>query len=261
MSDKYKYNALTGKLDITNKGNDGKYTSDVPTEEALGGIAAGETFDNVPIVDVIDRLLHKPLAPIVSLSANIKGGSFELGSVLYVNFTINVTRKTNDIAKVSLYNGSTATNQISDKVEKGGSFTIEREIKEAATYKATATDTAGMNGTSSAISYAFRNPIYYGLVDGIPDNVKELIKAIPSANKGELTTPYAAFDRKRFCFALYGSVSTVLNPSAFKIQDSLLHKTIQVKCADGVTRDYTLYYSEVNSQQADYPCKWNYNLK
>ena len=69
------------------------YSNDMATVNALGGIAAGTTFDNMPVSEVLTKLLYPYVAPTVSASSSPNGGTFEKGNNQKVTkITANVTK-------------------------------------------------------------------------------------------------------------------------------------------------------------------------
>lgn len=260
-------NPLTGKLDmagedISSVENASFYSSTTPTSEAHGGIDKGETFDNVPISTVIDRILHKPQPPkIDDIYASSVDRIYELGASPSVTLYCDYSSGTSNVVKMQLYQGSTVINTW-ELNSTGGIITHTLTINKTATYKFVATASDGRTANGS-ISYSFVRPVYYGLVaaDTIPSSISGLSKWLPIATSGTYTANYKAFDNKRFVLALYGTVSKALNPSLFDITKSLSSASVNVTCLDGQELTYTLYYSEPNTQSKAYPVKYTYKLK
>ena len=102
FTDEYKEkvdNATTGLV----------YNNTTPTVQAHGGIAAGETFSNVPITEMLTKILYPWVAPVVSASitAPSNGGVKEKGDTQNVtNIRVNVTKKSSNITKVEVFDGS-----------------------------------------------------------------------------------------------------------------------------------------------------------
>ena len=77
------------------------YTNDMPTVNAIGGIAAGTTFENMPVNEVLTKLLYPYVAPSVSASSTPNGDNFEKGNNQTVTaITANITKKSEKITKV-----------------------------------------------------------------------------------------------------------------------------------------------------------------
>lgn len=80
------------------------YSSDVPTSVAIGGIKVGETFDNVPLKTIIDRLLHPSINPTLSVVNNGDSGTIYVGYPAILEFSVVPTKKTGDLTLLSCSN-------------------------------------------------------------------------------------------------------------------------------------------------------------
>lgn len=252
-------NPITGKFDITADSSiesAATYTSTVPTTEAHGGIEKGTIFEDVPVSVVLDQILHKPVAPTLTISPLVKAGVYELGASFENRLSAVVKLGSAQLSKVELYVGSTLT-ATNKTTPGGGSITFTETTNATTTYKVVATDTNGLTASAS-LSYTFLRPVYYGLLADVPTSVDDLTLAVPSAKSGTFTASYAAFDSKRLVFATPGTMSKALNPSLFDITASFSKTTLSVKCRDGQTVSYNVYYSEPSSQLAAYPVKYTY---
>ena len=70
---------------------------------SLGGIPMGTTFNNVPIVDVLRRILYPYLGPLCSITIDSK--YLEVGPVLvYPVLTYTINKRTNDTLPINLSN-------------------------------------------------------------------------------------------------------------------------------------------------------------
>lgn len=259
---KFDFNPLTGKLDLCGSGSEATdaalYTSTTPTTEAHGGIPAGATFDRVPVTQVIDRILHKPIAPTVTLAAaKYAAGYYETGQTLSDTLTATLTAGTSSITKVELYAAGklvqTNSTPTSNKVTFATTTTANTK------YKVVVCDEGGLSSSSAELSYTFLRPLYWGLPSQVPQSVSGLSKKI--AASGTVTIPYPAFDTKRLVFATTGVMTKALNPSLFDITKSFNKTTLQVECLDGAMVTYNVYCSDLNSQIADYPIKFTFTTK
>jgi len=74
--------------------NDFTYTNSTPTVNAIGGIDADSTFDNVPITEVLDMLLYPYIAPTLSsITLSDAAGTFEHGTVKTISKVTPTFRK------------------------------------------------------------------------------------------------------------------------------------------------------------------------
>ena len=99
------------------------YTNNTPTISAHGGIAAGSTFNKVPIADMFTKILYPYVAPTISTTVvtPTNGGTFEKGSTQTVTkIRASVTKKSASITKVEIFDGSTSLGSKTDGVASGG---------------------------------------------------------------------------------------------------------------------------------------------
>lgn len=255
-------NPITGKLDMTGEqsSNDSSvlYSSDVPTTEAVGGVPKGATFDNVPITKVIDQILHKPVAPTVTLAPSFPAGAYEVGSVLANSIVAKVTCGSSNIKKVEFYAGSKLTATDTTSAVSGGNVSFACSTSQSVTYKVVVTDVGGLTA-SATVAYSFLRPVYWGLSSSVPSSITGLTLVVPSAKSGDFTAKYSAFDNKRIVFATPGAMTKALNPSLFDITKSFSLKVVKVLCRDGQNVNYNVYYTEPSSQLADYPVKYSFS--
>ena len=125
FTDEYKQkvdNAATGLL----------YTNNTPVVQAHGGIAAGETFEDVPITEMLNKILYPWVAPVVSatITAPSNGGVKEKGDTQNVtNIRVNVTKKSSNITKIEVLDGVTPVGtKEGTEVQNGGTFDFACDI-------------------------------------------------------------------------------------------------------------------------------------
>lgn len=259
---KFDFNPITGKLDLNGGGGADAdaaiyYTSDDPTTEAHGGLPAGSTFDHEPVSKVLDRILHKPLPPTVTLSpATFKAGLYETGQKLSDTLTATIKPGTGKVVKVDFYVDG-ALSQTNDS-PSGNKETYTTSTTANKKYKVVVTDENGLTATSNEVAYTFKRPVYYGLTAGVPTGTDGLTKMLSAGGSG-VSVPYPAFDTKRLVFATSGTMTKALNPSSFDITASFAKTTMVVECLDGAKVTYNVYYSNVNSQLEAYPVKYNFS--
>ena len=222
------------------------YNNDTPTISALGGIAAGTTFDNVPLTKVLDKLLYPYTAPTISLSASPAATTKEYGDpITSITFTATTTMKSEPITGVNFLLGSSVIHSVESVKSSGGkeTFTYTTEVAATSTFKANVTD-GQKTVTSSGITYTFVYPMYIGnLSSAAPTEteVKALSKLIKS--KANQSKSYTITD-SRFCFAYpksYGSLTSVLDPNNFEILNDFDIQTLSFTMLDGKTVEYYVY--------------------
>lgn len=265
---KFKLNPITGKMDVVasaSMDDNLMFSCSEPTQEKHGGIASGETFDNVPITDVLKRILYPHVAPVVSLNANVAGGVYEKGKTLQVELKVSVQRKSSDICKVEFFNGSNLLHSVAEVHPGSATYSFYVDISYNMSITAKVTDTNDTSSTSNVVNYTFNRPIYYGLTPNIPTSIDDFVKVIPSSLNSSTTLSYGskfgAFSEKRMVFAVIGSMSTMYDMNGFDITASFEKTTAIVKCLDDKEMTYTLYYSNLCAQEKTWWTKATYSAK
>ena len=231
------------------------YTNATPIVSAHGGVAVGDTFDNVPISKVLDKILYPYVAPVVSASAApSNGGTFEIGvGTTVTSVTANVTKKARTITKVEVFGSDSATALATktDGVANGGSFSLafSKELKAAAangtkfTVKVTDSDNKVTSANTATFNLVY--PFYQGVVaaDATVDAaaVKALTKKVET--KGNKKWAYTATNQKMvFAYpASYGNLTKIYDANNFDVTGTFTKSTVNVSCADGTSVAYNVY--------------------
>lgn len=245
------------------------YTNTTPTVNAHGGIAAGSTFNNVPIADMLTKILYPWIAPSVSASSTPNGGTFEKGNNQTVtSVKVTVTKKSARIVKVEVYDGSTLLGTKEgaelDTINTNGSgsvtFTVSVTVSSNKNLQVKVTDSDDKVTSASTGSFAFVYPYYYGVVDAdvIPDAtmVAGLSKLVQS--KGTKSIPFTANNQK-MVFATpagNGVIKTITDPNGFNVTDTFAQSTLSVTGLDGTAQSYYVYTSNGASTVSNFTMKF-----
>lgn len=255
------YIALTGEQVEALIEENSTYSNPVPIVQALGGITAGMTFDEMPIETLLTKLLYPYVKPTISLKVGINDGAVgtsigirEIGNpITKVTYSTTVTRKSDAIQTLTTYagNASTGTPTIN---ENGGTvtndYTPTTAINATTTFKAVVNDGTN-NVTSNQITATFVRPMYIGYVDGAL--TKDTIAAsditgsagmtkliVSKANQSKTLTA----SNVKFCFAYptsYGDLKSILDPNNFECLTSFDKVTKQITCLDSTAVEYNIY--------------------
>ena len=237
------------------------YTNATPIVSAHGGVAVGDTFDNVPISKVLDKILYPYVAPVVSASAApSNGGTFEIGvGTTVTSVPANVTKKARTITKVEVF-GSDSADALATKtdgVANGGSFSLafSKELKAAAangtkfTVKVTDSDNKVTSANTATFNLVY--PFYQGVVaaDATVDAaaVKALTKKVET--KGNKKWAYTATNQKMvFAYpASYGNLTKIYDANNFDVTGTFTKSTVNVSCADGTSVAYNVYVNSAST--------------
>ena len=237
------------------------YTNTTPIVSAHGGVAVGDTFDNVPISKVLDKILYPYVAPVVSASAApANGGTYEIGvGTTVTSVTANVTKKARSITKVEVFGSDSATALATktDAVANGGSFTLtfSKELKAAAangtrfTVKVTDSDKKVTSANTGTFSLVY--PFYQGVIaagaTADAATVKALTKKIET--KGNKKWAYTATNQKMvFAYpASYGNLTKIFDANNFDVTGTFTKSTVNIACADGTSVPYNVYVNSAST--------------
>ena len=228
------------------------YISDKPSTVAVGGLPLGYTSDGISLVKLIDDMLHPYKAPSITLSISPNTTLYELGKVIS-SLIISTSPKqgSKDIESVKILKNNSVVSSGTANVKL-----TETNVKEDVTYGATVSDgTTTVN--SNTISIKFINPIYIGSLSTVDaTNIKTMTKRVVNVSNQNYTYNIT---NKRMCIAIPSgwTLKTIIDANGFDVTKSFTKSTINIYCLDGVSRPYTVYYSEPTSQ-SNFTVKFNF---
>lgn len=230
--------------------NNSTYTNTTPTVQAHGGVPVGQTFNNMPVNEVLDMILYPWIAPAVScqVTAPSNGGTFEIGSTQKVtNVRVNVTKKSHNITKVEIFEGSVSIGSKADAVSNGGTFnfTVERPVKTNTTFKATVTDASGKKTYANSGTFSFVYPYYWGPIAATGAITEVMVKALSKqvVAKGSKTVKFTC-NNQRICFAYpkaYGDIRTIKDQNNFDVTGTFTKTVVSITGLDGTPQEYNVY--------------------
>lgn len=230
--------------------NNSTYTNTTPTVQAHGGVPVGQTFNNMPVNEVLDMILYPWIAPAVSCQVTVpsNGGTFEIGSTQNVtNVRVSVTKKSHNITKVEIFEGSVSIGSKTDAVSNGGTFnfTVERPVKTNTTFKATVTDASGKQTSASSGAFNFVYPYYWGAIAATGAITEAMVKALSKqvVAKGSKTVNFTC-NNQRICFAYpksYGDIRTIKDQNNFDVTGTFTKTVVSITGLDGTPQDYNVY--------------------
>ena len=260
FTDEYKQkvdNTATGLL----------YTNSTPVVQAHGGIAAGETFEDVPITEMLNKILYPWVAPVVSatITAPSNGGVKEKGDTQNVtNIRVNVTKKSSNITKIEVLDGVTPVGtKEGAEVQNGGTFDFACDIDVDTNkgFQVKVTDAATKVTNANTGSFTFVYPYYYGTVAKDASITEELIEGLTKqvVTKGNKSYTYNLVDNKAlFAYpASYGNLTSIKDPNNFEVLDTFTKSQVQITGLDGTPQTYNVYVNEA-STAAGFKFTFNY---
>ena len=224
-------------------GSSDKFTRDDLTTVTVGGLNSGSSVKDKTTMKVLESILFPYQKPTVSFAISPSKTTYESGTtVSSITFTINTTKKSNDIQSIKVYDGSTLLTTITSGVDNGGTFTYTYScnITSNTTLKVEVSD--GTSTVSATKNITFANKSYYGFVaDGVAIDdtaIKGLQNSSLKTSKALTYSGITCVD-SRIVYAYpqsQGLLSSILDGSGFEYIDSYDCATIAV---DGV--NYYVY--------------------
>lgn len=208
--------------------------------------------------------------PAISAVATPNGGTYMKGNTQTITaVTATVTKKTEEIAKVELYNGSTlvATKNGDDTlsssstslVKNGGAVKFEGLSREVSAnggqYKAKVYDITGGTAEASTGSFSFINPYYYGVCGASATLDEALVESLTKDLSGKATKSYNyTTNSQRMVIAYpksYGVIKLVKDGNGLDNTGAFGSPvTVNITNEYGVAEDYYVYANGVTSGSA-----------
>ena len=206
------------------------YNNSDPIVTAIGGIAAGTTFDNVPINDLITNLLYPYTKPVInSFTLTPGAGVKKKGvSITLTGASTKVTKKSKAISKVDLYRGSTLLGSLDGaSITSAGttlSFTGLSDTLTGTTNTTYTVKVSEVNGTSDVVTstatYTFVDPYYQGVISKDATIDETLIKGLTEKIEAKGAKSYTYTTTSSQCAVIaypssYGNLKEIKDPNNF----------------------------------------------
>ena len=239
---------------------------DMDTISALGGIAAGTNLNGLTTHEVLKKLLYPYVdATVGNATASPNGGTYEKGVTKTITqVSITVTKKSEPITSVALYNGSNLIQEkTGDAVKNGGTITFTGlSINVTSnggklTVKVTYPDANGAAKTVSKETGAFTfiSPYFYGVCGAAATINADLVLGLTKdlTAKGTKTYSYTT-NAQRMVIAYpssYGKIKLVKDGNGLDNTGAFgSPTTVSVTSSYGVTESYYVYANGVTSGSA-----------
>lgn len=235
-----------------------KFEIDMNTISALGGIAAGTNLDGMSTHDILKKLLYPYVdATVGNATASPNGGTYEKGvKKTITQVSISVTKKSEPITSVALYNGSTLIEEkTGDTVKNGGTFTFSGLSVEVPTdgnqltVKVTYPDANGNAKTveKKTTAMTFVYPYYMGTCAAGTTIDEALVESLTKKieSKGNKSNTFTVSDG-HMVFAYpkaHGVLKSILDPNNFETIGNYTRSEVSVTGLDGTAQTYYVYVS------------------
>lgn len=234
-----------------------KYSSDVPSTVALGGLPKGYVSEEggTQVEDLLFKLLHPYVQPTINYSCNPNGGTYEIGTtVSSVSISATGVRQSDKIQLVRIYkDGAVVVTQENEGTGNCTASYNDTNITQRTVYKADVYD--GTNTVSSAqTTFNFVRPAFVGAlaadktIDNITsDDINGMSKKVMSPANISNSFNLSA---QRMCIALPTgwTLKNIVDPNGFDITASFASGIIKVTCADGSEVNYNVYVADPSDQ-------------
>lgn len=237
------------------------FETDILTVNALGGIAANSDLNNMTTHEILKKLLYPYVAQVVGTPTRVpnstvleKGNNQTITSV-----TVSVTKKSEAIAKVELYNADTLlASKEGDEVAQGGTFTFSGLSVEVPSTSVVltvkVTDASGNVVTKNTAGWNFVYPYYIGVCSEDAEINEELVEGLTKKveAKGNKSNSFTC-DYQRMVFAYpkaYGALKSILDPNNFEILGSFTAYEVSVTGLDGTAQGYYVYVNGASTVDA-----------
>ena len=247
-----------------------KFETDILTVNALGGIAAGDDLNGKTTHEILKKLLYPYVAPSLgsATASPQNGGTYEKGvKNTITSVSITITKKSESITKVALYNGSTLIEEkTGDTVKNGGTFTFSNVNIEVPTngnqLTVKVTDAANKTYEKKTNSMTFVYPYYMGPLSSVTDISEEDIEGLTKKieSKGQKSHSYTINDQ-HIVFAYpkeYGVLKSIIDPNGYETINGYSCSELPIKGLDDSTQTYYVYKSTTAGTSTGFTVTFKY---
>lgn len=223
---------------ISGGSGDGGATADWVTNTALGNLAAGTDTTGKTALELIKMATVSYVKPKATVSYSVSSTILETGTTQSVVVTVSgITKGTNAVSKIQLYNGSTLLQTLTYSTSTTSYSFAAVSISSNTTFNIRVVDTDNQYGAYSR-TYTFVNATYYGTTDAPPTEITGLTKILRTK---------ATFENKFTCnnkhvVFLYpnsfGNLKSILDGNGFENLTDFTKTTITIGSVS-----YNAYYT------------------
>lgn len=234
------------------------FETDIPTVNALGGIKANEDLNGMTMHAIINKLLYPYVAQVVDTPTRTPNSTtLEKGNNQTITaVSVKVTKKSEAITSVALYNGSTLiAEKTGDEVAKGGTFTFSglsvSVPSTSVVLTVKATDASGNVVSKNTAGWNFVYPYYMGVCAEDAEINEDLVEGLTKKIevKGNKSNAYTC-DNQRMVFAYpkaHGALKSILDPNSFENLTAFTRYEVSVTGLDGTAQAYYVYANSAST--------------
>lgn len=227
---------------------------DMLTVNAHGGVAANENLNGLRTHEILKKILYPYVQPSVgNATASPNGGTYEKGVTKTItSVSISVTKKSELITSVALYNGSTLIEEkTGDAVKNGGTINFTGLSVEVPTngnqLTVKVTDAKGTVQEKKTSAMSFVYPYYIGTCAAGTAIDETLVESLTKKveGKGNKSNSFTVSDG-HMVFAYpkaHGVLNSILDPNNFETIGNYTRSEVSVTGLDGTAQTYYVYVS------------------
>ena len=227
---------------------------DMLTVNAHGGVAANEDLNGLTTHEILKKILYPYVQPVVgNATASPNGGTYEKGVTKTItSVSISVTKKSEIITSVALYNGSSLIEEkTGDAVKNGGTITFSGLSVEVPTngnqLTVKVTDAKGDVQEKKTTAMTFVYPYYMGSCAAGTAIDEALVESLTKKveSKGNKSNSFTVSDG-HMVFAYpkaHGVLKSILDPNNFETIGNYTCSEVSITGLDGTAQTYYVYVS------------------
>lgn len=238
------------------------YSNSVAIVQPIGGIEAGETFDNVSVNEMLTKLLYPYVAPVInSFTSSPNGGTFEKGTTQNITqFTLSVTTKSDEITQVDISDVGRQTGLYLDG--RTEVLPIPKTVTENKYFTLSIKDARNKTYTKNSGTFNFVYPYYHGAM-GATETISEAIVTSLTKRveaKGNKTYSFTT-DNQKMVFAYpasYGNLKKIVDPNGFDNTATFTKNVMNITGLDGTAQSYNVYVANDPSSVTAFNMQFQY---
>ena len=212
------------------------YNNESPTTTALGGISKGETFDNVPLNEMFNKLLYPYVAFNISSVASVpNGGVYEVGKTASVTgFTVNVALGSVPLKYIKIYDGTNLICSKTENLSNSNSLSYQEIVDSNKNYRVEVADTTDNVKSSTTSLFNFVYPYYYGPIAYSATLTESLIKGLTklvTAKANKTLSFNMTLEKGCACLAYpssYGNLRKIEDVNKFNVTETFTKNVISI---------------------------------
>jgi hypothetical protein len=246
---------------------------DMLTINAHGGIAANTNLNGLTTHEILKKILYPYVdASVGNATASPNGGTYEKGVTKTItSVSISITKKSEPITSVALYNGSTLIEEkTGDAVKNGGTITFSGLSVEVPTngnqltVKVTYPDANGNAKTvekkTTAMSFVY--PYYIGTCAAGTTIDETLVESLTKKIEGKGNkSPSFDLSDSHIVFAYdkdYGALKSIIDPNGYETITGYNRTEVSVTGLNETAHTYYVYVSKDSATSTGFVVNFKY---